>query len=100
LFWIILTYSLVWPFLKQVISTYQDQIKVGSISRSTASSSVETNSTVYPWLSKESGYKRWLDREVTEQLPVDLLRPFPADEIEVFEVVKRSATFAITLPTS
>ncbi len=27
-------------------------------------------------------YSRWLSREVTEQPPLDLLRPFPADEME------------------
>jgi len=31
-------------------------------------------------------YDRWLDRTVTEQLPTDLLRPFPADEMKAFEV--------------
>jgi putative SOS response-associated peptidase YedK len=33
-------------------------------------------------------YDRWLDREETERLPADLLRPFPADEMEAFEVSK------------
>jgi putative SOS response-associated peptidase YedK len=33
-------------------------------------------------------YDRWLDREPTEQLPIDLLRPFSADEMEAFEVSK------------
>jgi putative SOS response-associated peptidase YedK len=33
-------------------------------------------------------FNRWLDREPTEQPPVDLLRPFPADEMEAFEVSK------------
>lgn len=31
-------------------------------------------------------FNRWLDRESTEQPPSDLLRPFPADEMEAFEV--------------
>ena len=31
-------------------------------------------------------YNRWLDREVTHQPPIDLLRPFPAEEMEAFEV--------------
>jgi putative SOS response-associated peptidase YedK len=31
-------------------------------------------------------FDRWLDREVTDQPPIDLLRPFPADEMEAFEV--------------
>lgn len=30
-------------------------------------------------------YDRWLDREETERLPIDLLRPFESDEMEVFE---------------
>ena len=30
-------------------------------------------------------YDRWLDREQTEQLPVDLLRPLDSDEMEMFE---------------
>ena len=30
-------------------------------------------------------YDRWLDREETERLPLDLLRPFESDEMEVFE---------------
>lgn len=31
-------------------------------------------------------FNRWLDREETHQPPMDLLRPFPADEMEAFEV--------------
>jgi hypothetical protein len=31
-------------------------------------------------------FDRWLDREKTVQLPIDLLRPFPADEMESFKV--------------
>lgn len=30
-------------------------------------------------------YDRWLDREETERLPVDLLRPFESEEMEVYE---------------
>ena len=30
-------------------------------------------------------YDRWLDREQSEQLPVDLLRPLDSDEMEMFE---------------
>ena len=33
-------------------------------------------------------FDRWLDREVAAQPPIDLLRPFPADEMEAFEVSK------------
>jgi putative SOS response-associated peptidase YedK len=30
-------------------------------------------------------YDRWLDREETERLPLDLLRPFGSEEMEMFE---------------
>ncbi len=30
-------------------------------------------------------FDRWLDREETEQLPLDLLRPLDSDEMEMFE---------------
>lgn len=30
-------------------------------------------------------YDRWLDREETERLPVDLLRPFESEQMEVYE---------------
>jgi putative SOS response-associated peptidase YedK len=30
-------------------------------------------------------YDRWLDREETESLPLDLLRPFESGEMEMFE---------------
>ena len=30
-------------------------------------------------------YDRWLDREETERLPLDLLRPLESDEMEMFE---------------
>ena len=33
-------------------------------------------------------FDRWLSREESHQPPIDLLRPFPADEMEVFEVSK------------
>jgi putative SOS response-associated peptidase YedK len=33
-------------------------------------------------------FDRWIDRVPTEQPPIDLLRPFPADEMEAFEVSK------------
>jgi putative SOS response-associated peptidase YedK len=44
--------------------------------------------TRMPVILHESEYNRWLDREVTEQPPIDLLRPLPADEMEAFEVNK------------
>ena len=31
-------------------------------------------------------YDRWLDREETERLPLDLLRPYESDEMEMHEV--------------
>ena len=30
-------------------------------------------------------YDRWLDREETERLPIDLLRPFESEEMEMYE---------------
>jgi putative SOS response-associated peptidase YedK len=30
-------------------------------------------------------YDRWLDRDETERLPVDLLRPFESDAMEMYE---------------
>jgi putative SOS response-associated peptidase YedK len=33
-------------------------------------------------------FDRWLSREPSDQPPIDLLRPFPADEMEAFEVSK------------
>nr|AOS95179.1 putative ACR [uncultured bacterium] len=44
--------------------------------------------TRMPVILHESEYNRWLDREETHQPPIDLLRPFPADEMEAFEVSK------------
>ena len=31
------------------------------------------------------GYDRWLDREETERLPLDLLRPYESEEMDVYE---------------
>ena len=39
-----------------------------------------------PVILHSGDFNRWLDREPTEQPPIDLLRPFPADEMEAFEV--------------
>ncbi len=36
-----------------------------------------------PVILRPRDYDRWLDREPTEQPPIDLLRPFPADEMEM-----------------
>jgi putative SOS response-associated peptidase YedK len=36
-----------------------------------------------PVILRPRNYDRWIDREVTEQPPVDLLRPFDADEMEM-----------------
>jgi putative SOS response-associated peptidase YedK len=41
-----------------------------------------------PVILHEGEFNRWLDREETHQLPIDLLRPFPAEEMEAFEVSK------------
>jgi putative SOS response-associated peptidase YedK len=41
-----------------------------------------------PVILRERDYDRWLSREETHQPPIDLLRPFPADEMESFEVSK------------
>jgi putative SOS response-associated peptidase YedK len=41
-----------------------------------------------PVILHESDFNRWLDREETDQPPIDLLRPFPAEEMEAFEVNK------------
>lgn len=30
-------------------------------------------------------YDRWLDREETERLPLDLLRPYESEETEVYD---------------
>ena len=38
-----------------------------------------------PVILHERDYDRWLDREETERLPLDLLRPFEADEMEMHE---------------
>lgn len=36
-----------------------------------------------PVILRPRDYDRWLEREQTEQPPVDLLRPFPTDEMEM-----------------
>ena len=41
-----------------------------------------------PVILHESDFNRWLSRVETHQPPVDLLRPFPAEEMETFEVNK------------
>ena len=41
-----------------------------------------------PVILHPSDFDRWLSREEMYQPPVDLLRPFPADEMEAFEVSK------------
>jgi putative SOS response-associated peptidase YedK len=38
-----------------------------------------------PVILYESDFNRWLSREKTHQPPIDLLRPFPADEMEAKE---------------
>jgi putative SOS response-associated peptidase YedK len=41
-----------------------------------------------PVILRPRDFARWIDREPTERPPFDLLRPFPADEMEAFEVSK------------
>jgi putative SOS response-associated peptidase YedK len=41
-----------------------------------------------PVILHPADFDRWLSREETHQPPVDLLRPFPADEMEAFAVSK------------
>ena len=41
-----------------------------------------------PVILHSGDFDRWLSREETHQLPIDLLRPFPTDEMEAFEVSK------------
>jgi putative SOS response-associated peptidase YedK len=38
-----------------------------------------------PVILREKDYERWLDREETERPPLDLLRPFDADALEMHE---------------
>ena len=38
-------------------------------------------------------YDRWLDREETEQLPIDLLRPFESEEMEMYEANPKVGNF-------
>ena len=38
-----------------------------------------------PVILRSRDYDRWLDREETERLPLDLLRPYESEEMEVFE---------------
>jgi putative SOS response-associated peptidase YedK len=41
-----------------------------------------------PVILHESNFDRWLSREDADRPPIDLLRPFPAAEMESFEVSK------------
>ena len=41
-----------------------------------------------PVILHERDFNRWLERGEAHQPPIDLLRPFPADEMEAFEVSK------------
>ncbi len=38
-----------------------------------------------PVILEPRDYDRWLDRKETEQLPLDLLRPLPSEEMQMFE---------------
>ncbi len=39
----------------------------------------------WPVILHARDYDRWLDREETERLPLDLLRPFEAEEMEMYK---------------
>jgi len=41
-----------------------------------------------PVILHEGYFNHWLERGEAHQPPIDLLRPFPADEMEAFEVSK------------
>ena len=41
-----------------------------------------------PVILNEGDFNRWLERGEAHLPPIDLLRPFPADEMEAFEVSK------------
>lgn len=38
-----------------------------------------------PVVLHERDYDRWLDREETERLPLDLLRPYESESMEMYE---------------
>ncbi len=44
-------------------------------------------------------YDRWLDREETERLPFDLLRPFESEEMEMYAPIPKSTTCATMAPS-
>ena len=39
--------------------------------------------TRMPVILRERDWQRWLDRELTEQPPIDLLRPYDSDEMQL-----------------
>ena len=39
--------------------------------------------TRMPVILRPSGYDRWISRKVTDQPPLDLLRPYPAGEMKM-----------------
>ena len=51
-----------------------------------------------PVILHESNFNRWLSREDADRPPIDLLRPFPADEMESFEVSKDVGNFRNNSP--
>jgi putative SOS response-associated peptidase YedK len=51
-----------------------------------------------PVIPHPGDFNRWIDREVTDQPPSDLLRPFPADEMEPYEVSKDVGNVKDNLP--
>ena len=42
-------------------------------------------------------YDRWLDREETERLPLDLLRPFESEAMEMYEANPKVGMSEITV---
>jgi len=49
-----------------------------------------------PVILHPSDFDRWFSREESDRPPIDLLRPFPAEEMEAFEVSKDVGKFATT----
>ena len=48
------------------------------------------------WNFHARDYDHWLDREETERLPLDLLRPFESEAMEMTKPIRRLETFGTT----
>ena len=46
-----------------------------------------------PVILHASDYDRWMDREETERLPLDLLRPYESEEMEMYEANPKVGSF-------